>query len=61
MFLHDIPPVGSQDGLKINPLLIRGSKKEPSLSFAILAAPWKIFFFFFKERNASVMNRLKKK
>lgn len=61
MFSHHIPPpVGSGDGLKINPLLITEPQKKNQgwvLQF------WQHLeqFFSFQECNANMMNRLDKK
>lgn len=46
MFLHDIPPVGSQDGLKINPLLITEAQKKNQARVLQFWQHLEIFFFF---------------
>lgn len=48
MFLHDIPPVGSQDGLKINPLLITEAQKKKQAWVLQFWQHLERFFFFFQ-------------
>lgn len=50
MFLHDIPPVGSQDGLKINPLLITEAHKKNQARVLQFWQHLERFFFFFFQR-----------